>query len=105
MAMLPFVAPTSCRRGTNYFTATPEGELKVEIAGCGVKIPVAGVMAYCDTVWELRLATNSFPAPPGGKLKGEIAGCGVKIPVAGVRAYGDPVWELRLATNIQIPSL
>ena len=56
--MLPFVAPTSCRRGTNYFTATPEGELKVEIAGCGVKIPVAGVMAYCDTVWELRLATN-----------------------------------------------
>src|SRR5712671_5625519 len=42
----------------DYFTATPVGWLRVVNGACGVSPPVACVMAYCETLAELKLATK-----------------------------------------------
>ena len=43
-----------------YFTATPHGRLSVGIAGCAVSAPVAGVIAYCETVLPPSKAEPKF---------------------------------------------
>ena len=47
-----------------YFTATPHGELSVLIACWAVSAPVAGVIAYCDTLAEFRFVTKSQLSSP-----------------------------------------